>query len=73
MKRRKHRKRNVRSLAKKQRGRNKGAASQRRNAHATKKDVRLKTPEDRLFWKLVGAALVALAALMALALSLIHI
>ena len=34
-----------------------------------KKDVKIKTPEDRLLWKLVGVALMALAAFFAVALA----
>ena len=37
--------------------------------HPHKQDVMLKTPEDRLFWKLVGVAIVALAAFLAIALA----
>ena len=36
---------------------------------SVKKDVKIKTPEDRLFWKLVGVALMALTAFFAVALA----
>ena len=40
----------------------------RKRERSQKKDVKLKTPEDRLLWKLVGVALLVLAVFLALAL-----
>ena len=40
----------------------------RKRERSQKKDVKLKTPEDRLLWKLVGVALIVLAVFLALAL-----
>ena len=41
----------------------------RQGGRQVKQDVKIKTPEDRLFWKLVGVALIALAAFFAVALA----
>ena len=40
----------------------------RKRERSQKKDVKLKTPEDRLLWKLVGVALLVLSVFLALAL-----
>jgi len=40
----------------------------RRHERSQKRDVKFKTPEDRLLWKLVGVALLVLAVFLALAL-----
>ena len=44
-------------------------AMQKKGGCPVKKDVNIKTPEDRLLWKLVGVALMALAAFFAVALA----
>ena len=41
----------------------------RQGGRQVKQDVKIKTPEDRLFWKLVGVALIALAAFFSVALA----
>ena len=44
-------------------------AQSRKGKRTLKKDVKIKTPEDRLLWKLVGVALMAFAVLFAVALA----